>query len=170
MTRKIDGLLARVIPPIRSRETSFKDILGASVEGREVRHRTLDRIARELRSEFAREEEERLLPKAESNREPAVPIDPDVSALSTSPSPEARSRAAVELVRRIETFLGSDRPALALTVEGALQARVEVERTGRKQVALRIRGSRRPPRAEDVERIREELRARGIRLSSLDVS
>jgi hypothetical protein len=57
-----------------------------------------------------------------------------------------------------------------LTVEGALRARVEVERTGRREVSLRIRGAGRPPRTEDVERIREELRARGIGLSSLDVA
>ncbi len=80
-----------------------------------------------------------------------------------------RAQAAVALVERIELFVKSQRPALALTVGGGVDARVEVERTGPNQVALRLTGRKGPPSPEDVARIGEELRARGLKVSSLAV-
>lgn len=81
----------------------------------------------------------------------------------------ARAQATIALVQRIETFVRSQRPALALTVAGALNLKVEVERTGRNEIALRVQGSKGPPPAEDVARIREAILARGLKLSSLSV-
>ncbi len=82
---------------------------------------------------------------------------------------EARAQAAVALVERIELFVKSQRPALALTVGGGIDARVEVERTGPNEVALRLTGRKGPPSPEDVARIGEELRARGLKVSRLAV-
>ena len=81
----------------------------------------------------------------------------------------ARAQAALALVERIETFVKSQRPAIALTVGGALNVRVEVERTGRNEVALKVQGKRGPPPPEDVARIREAISARGLKLSSLSL-
>ncbi len=83
---------------------------------------------------------------------------------------ELKAKAAVALVERIETFVRSQRPALALTVGGGLDARVEVERTGRNEVALKITGTRGPPSPEDLTRIRDEMQARGLRLSAISVA
>ncbi len=95
---------------------------------------------------------------------------PQAGAAPGQLSPALKAQAAVELVRRIEVFLKTDRPALALTVAGALSARVEVERTGKGEVALRIQGMKGPPPAEDIARIRDELRSRGLKVSSLSVA
>ncbi|MGA9522623.1 MAG: hypothetical protein WBV82_14245, partial [Myxococcaceae bacterium] len=92
------------------------------------------------------------------------------AATSQPPSPALKAQAAVELVRRIEVFMKTDRPALALTLSGAISAKVEVERTGKGEVALRIQGTRGPPPPEDVARIREELLRRGLKVSSLSVA
>ena len=83
---------------------------------------------------------------------------------------ELKAKATVALVERIETFVKSQRPGLALTVGGGLDARVEVERTGRNEVALRISGTKGPPSPEDLTRIRDEMQARGLRLSSIHVT
>jgi hypothetical protein len=77
--------------------------------------------------------------------------------------------AAMALVERITAFIRSGRPALELTLGGAIDAQVEVERTGRNQVALQIRGRNGPPAPEDLSRIRDALAERGLKLSSLSV-
>jgi hypothetical protein len=81
--------------------------------------------------------------------------------------PASRAEAALELIERIEVFVKSQRPALSLSLRGDLDATVEVERTGPREVALRIQGRRGPPPAEDLARLREALEARGLRLRSL---
>lgn len=84
-----------------------------------------------------------------------------------APSPGARAESALALIERIEVFVKSQRPALSLSLRGALDATVEVERTGPREVALRIQGRNGPLPAEDVARLREALEARGLRLRSL---
>lgn len=81
----------------------------------------------------------------------------------------AKAKAAMALVERIEAFVKSSRPALAVTLGGALNARVEVERTGPGEVALKIQGTRGPPPADDLARIRDAVRAKGLKLSSISV-
>lgn len=83
---------------------------------------------------------------------------------------QSKAQAAAALVARIETFLKSNRPALAVTLGGAINARVEVERTGPGEVSLKVQGTRGPPPPEDLARIREAVRARGLKLSSLSVT
>ncbi|NMO21415.1 hypothetical protein HPC49_45635 [Pyxidicoccus fallax] len=84
-------------------------------------------------------------------------------------APASRAEAALELIERIEVFVKSQRPALSLNLRGGLDATVEVERTGPREVALRIQGRHGPLPAEDVARLREGLEARGLRLRSLRV-
>ena len=71
------------------------------------------------------------------------------------------------LADRIELFLHASRPALSMRVGGALQAEVQIERTGARKVALSIHGGRVSER--DLAALRRELEARGLELSRLEV-
>ncbi len=83
-----------------------------------------------------------------------------------TPSPELRVQAALELIEQIEVFVKSQRPALAMQLGGALDATVEVERTGAREVALRIQGRRGRLLQKDLMRIRDALAERGLKLSA----
>ncbi|WP_342381457.1 hypothetical protein NVS55_17585 [Myxococcus stipitatus] len=79
----------------------------------------------------------------------------------------SRAESAVELIERIEVFVKSQRPAMSMSVRGTLNATVEVERTGPREVVLRIQGRTGPVPTEDVARLRDALEARGLRLRAL---
>lgn len=78
-----------------------------------------------------------------------------------------RAEAALALIERIDVFVKSQRPALSMSLRGHLDATVEVERTGPREVALRIQGRRGPVAAEELGRLRDALEARGLKLSAL---
>ncbi|ATB26681.1 hypothetical protein [Melittangium boletus] len=80
---------------------------------------------------------------------------------------EPRVQATLELIEKIDLFVKSQRPALAMRLGGALDATVEVERTGTREVALRIQGRRGPLAPGELTRIREALASRGLSLSAL---
>lgn len=82
-------------------------------------------------------------------------------------NPEARVQATLELIEKLEVFVKSQRPALAMRLGGALDATVEVERTGEREVALRIQGHRGGLPQKELVRIREALAERGLKLSAL---
>ncbi len=84
-------------------------------------------------------------------------------------TPEAKAAQAVALIEKIERFVKSQRPGLALTLNNSLGAHVEIERIGPKEIALKLVGKNGPPTPEAVSRIREELRARGLRVGALSV-
>ena len=96
---------------------------------------------------------------------PAAQVAPKVEA-----PPEAKAAQAVALIERIELFVRSQRPGLALTLNNSLGAHVEIERMGPKEIALKLVGHRGPPTAEAVSRIRDELRARGLKIGALSVA
>lgn len=79
---------------------------------------------------------------------------------------QADPTSAIELVERIELFVRSSRPGLALDLQGPF-ARVEVERTGKGQVALTVQGRGGPPDVAALRRLRDELQLRGIEVSAL---
>jgi len=82
---------------------------------------------------------------------------------------ETRALHALRLIRKIDGFVKSQRPALSLTLNDSLAARVEIERVGPGQVALRVVGHRGPPSPEAVTRIREEMEAKGLKIAVLAV-
>jgi hypothetical protein len=94
-----------------------------------------------------------------------APVQPDPERAP----PASRVESALRLVERIEVFLRSGRPQLELSVGGALGAEVLLERTGPGEVAVTIRGRRGPPPPAELSRVREHLRARGLKLSSLSL-
>jgi hypothetical protein len=89
------------------------------------------------------------------------------TASTEAPGAQVQVRAAMELIEKIELFVRSQRPALRLSLGGALAATVEVERTGPREVSLRIQGRDGPLAQQELTRIREGLEARGLRLRSL---
>jgi hypothetical protein len=84
---------------------------------------------------------------------------------------QARAEQAFALIERIELFVKSaQRPALALTLNNSLGARVEIERVGPREVALKLVGQHGPPAPDAVSRIRDELVARGLKVAALSVA
>jgi len=82
-----------------------------------------------------------------------------------------RAAQAVELIEKIETFMKDSRtPSIALTLNNSLGAKVEIERVGPREVALKVIGHKGPPRAEDIGRIRDEMAAHGLKVSALSVA
>jgi hypothetical protein len=137
--------------------------------GEKLDARQIDLICKELLSGAAND--------AQAERAPGVPPPPHVEPLKPGPPFEgdvvrlaaARARAALERARRIELFLGANGPALELPLNDVLGARVHIERIGLNEVALVLKGDKGPPRAEAVGRIRESLRARGIKIGALTI-
>ncbi|RYZ36426.1 MAG: hypothetical protein EOO71_31920 [Myxococcaceae bacterium] len=156
----------------------------AQAEGREqTQHRASELIARELDRAFRAEP--RPAPSLASTparaREDSL-TGSDSRTASTesrsvasgvpegagpSDSPVAQVESTLALIEKIEVFVKSQRPALGLSLRGSLEATVEVERTGPREVALRIQGRHGPLPTEDVTRLRDALEARGLRLSVL---
>lgn len=93
-----------------------------------------------------------------------------VAAKPDATPPEAKAAQAVALIERIEVFVRSQRPGLALTLNNSLGASAEIERVGPKEIALKLVGHRGPPTAEAVSRIRDELHARGLKVVALSVA
>lgn len=83
---------------------------------------------------------------------------------------EVRANQAAALIERIDTFVRSQRPALALTLNNSLGARVEIEKLGPGRIALRLIGQNGPPNADTINRIRDELTARGLKVGALSVA
>jgi len=125
--------------------------------------RILDFITRELEQDPP--PKQRPLEVATAHHRPAP-----VSAKAPTANPEASAAQAVALIEKIEVFVKSQRPGLALTLNNSLGAHVEIERIGPKEIALKLVGHRGPPTAEAVSRIREELRARGLKVGALSVA
>jgi hypothetical protein len=155
-----------------------------AVSQERTEHRVSELISRELAREFQAEP-----PPAPASR--AAPSFPEPSRGATAteghvltgearltisgasaapteaPTEQPQVQAAMELIEKIELFVRSQRPALRLSLGGALAATVEVERTGPREVALRIQGRAGPLAHEELARIRDGLEARGLRLRSL---
>ncbi|WNG38125.1 hypothetical protein F0U61_33960 [Archangium violaceum] len=150
----------------------------------QVRQRVTDLIARELVREPRSEPVAPRPPPPSLTQEPLPPMPPveatsatggaspgGASARGVEPqNPEVRVQATLELIEKIEVFVKSQRPALAMRLGGALNATVEVERTGEREVALRIQGRRGPLPQKELARIRDALAERGLKLSAFHSS
>lgn len=161
--------------------TTRTEAQGVSQERTE--HRVSELISRELERDFHAAPAPASTARSVAPPEPVRPTAPPegpvltgearltVSAAGTAasqaPSAQLQAQAAMELIEKIELFVRSQRPALRLSLGGALAATVEVERTGPREVSLRIQGRGGPLAREELTRIREGLEARGLRLRSL---
>ena len=132
-----------------------------TVAQEKTEHRLSELISRELAREFRGQPSppppaHTAPPPTEPSRGPA-PVEgpPTVGeprlagsaagmAPPEAPNPELRVEATLQLIEKIEIFVQSQRPALRMSLGGALSATVEVERTGPREVALRIQGRHGP--------------------------
>ncbi len=80
---------------------------------------------------------------------------------------EERVDRAMALVERIDRFVRSGRPALALTLRGGLPGRLELQRVGPGVISLRL-SSPRPPAPSELGELRQALEARGLSVQSLE--
>jgi hypothetical protein len=126
--------------------------------------RVVDLIANELVTSMTP-------PPAQAEANNVVPINAYAAGAQQerSADPKTRSEQATALIEKIETFVKSQRPALALTLNNSLGLKVEIERLGPKEVALRLVGHRGPPTPDTVARIREEITARGLKVGALSI-
>jgi hypothetical protein len=162
--------------------TTRTEAQGVSQERTE--HRVSELISRELAREFHSEPAPPSTARAAASlaepfRQPAPSEGPVLTgearltisaagaAAPQAPSAQVQAQAAMALIEKIELFVRSQRPALRLSLGGPLAATVEVERTGPREVSLRIQGRGGPLAQEELTRIRDGLEARGLRLRSL---
>jgi hypothetical protein len=80
---------------------------------------------------------------------------------------EGRIERALALVERIERFVRSGRPSLAVTLRGGVAGELEVQRVARGAIALRL-SSPHPPSANELGELRRALEARGLSVRSLE--
>ena len=175
--------LGQVRQRLHTEAHRLKDVRGDSLQVN--RERVEQRAAELVTRELARELQLEAAPRAPMPRPAPEPTTASaVEALAVvgasrggapaggaapaeAPGSDARAQAALALIEKIDVFMKSQRPALSLRLGGALEATVEVERTGAREVALRIQGHRGPVPAGQLEHIREALASRGLRLSRL---
>ncbi|MEW6433099.1 MAG: hypothetical protein AB1730_16470 [Myxococcota bacterium] len=149
----------------RSESRSVETLASAAEK---VDARVLALIVKELESAF--EGEPPHVGRAANGDGQATPFRAEAPPPVKAAGPPARAEQAVALIERIETFVRSSRPALALTLNNSLGARVEIERLGPGRIALKLIGRQGPPSPDAVSRIREELRARGLQVGALSVA
>ncbi len=130
------------------------------------RHDAVDAMFRELVNEFGK------VPEPTARPVPTSPLGEAATAAAPTAKQVADNRAvqAVRLIEKIDIFVRTQRPALALTLNNSLGARVEIERVGDGRVALRLVGHGGPPSPEAVSRIRDEMEARGLKIAVLAVA
>ncbi len=140
-------------------------------QAQRVDRRVLGLILQELEAAFDRDPPR--VERAANTEGKPVPFRSEAPPSLPPPppaAPPARAEQAMALIERIETFVRSSRPALAVTLNNSLGARVEIERLGPGRIAIKLVGQRGPPSADTVSRIREELRARGLSVAALSVA
>ena len=98
---------------------------------------------------------------------PGVPPAPAVLTGAAFFGAEGRIERALALVERIERFVRSGRPSLALTLRGAFPGQLEVERVAPNAVSLRL-SSPRPPSTSELGDLRQALETRGLSVRSLE--
>lgn len=98
-----------------------------------------------------------------------TPVSGGASATTAAPhlASEGRIERALALVERIERFVRSGRPSLALTLRGSVAGELEVQRVARGAITLRL-SSPRPPSASELGELRQALEARGLSVRSFE--
>ena len=79
----------------------------------------------------------------------------------------ARVARALALVERVEHFVRSGRPSLALTLRGGLTGRMELQRVAPGTISIRLASSQLPP-ASELDALRQALEARGLSVRALE--
>lgn len=107
---------------------------------------------------------EPVSPRAESA---ASGVGPSGETTAPAPVDGGRVERALALVERIERFVRSGRPSLALTLRGGLPGRLELQRVSPGAISIRL-SSTRPPSPAELSVLRQALEARGLSVRSLE--
>jgi hypothetical protein len=173
------GLARREMDRAARQRLSDGQTASARATGR-LEARTADLLRAALRTEEAVRTEHafRVAPAAAGPFTPGtgepppvgtgVQAAPGLGVSAAVPGSEGRAERALALVERIERFVRSGRPSLALTLGGSSPGRLEVHRVARGAVSLRL-SSARPPPASELRDLRQALEARGLSVRSLEV-
>lgn len=134
-----------------------------------VEGRVLDLIVNELAHEFRLPVANDLVATQPMTRaEIANVLGGPIKEQSVQNVPRVEDIAA--LVDQIRVFMKNNRPAMAVSVGGTLNAHVEIEKTGPKLVALKVIGRGALPKTYDINKIREGLAEKGIKVSVVEVA
>ncbi len=155
---RLRGVRAEGLDAADATGTVRSDDLGG--QGQRADERLIELIVRELTVEASRPGAPG--PSALGGPPPPTPREPAV--------PQGRAQQVAALIETIERFVRSQRPGLALTLHDGFAARVELERIGPREVAVKLIGRHGPPAPEAVSRVRDELRARGLKVGALSVA
>jgi hypothetical protein len=112
----------------------------------------------------------RALPERSPPAEQLPPTTPRAVAGPSGPkepSVSSRSEAMMDLVEKIEVFVKSQRPALALTLRGPAAGKVELERVGPRQISVKLTGSPQATRGLSSQELQGALSNRGLTLTRL---
>lgn len=163
------------------------DRLEATAEGTRHQRRELESERgqalerRELRVDVAEKRAvpsgaDRERPRGEERAEPSgQPLPTTATSGQVAPAapptpPEGVNLAsALELVERIDAFVRSQRPGLALTVKGALEGRVEIERVGQNEVSVTLKTHSGAASLTEMARVRDALAERGLKIRQLRI-
>jgi hypothetical protein len=153
---------------------------GLALDETLIRHRTEELTVQEwvaqVATRAARASDEALtdpsVPVFDGHLAAQTALTPQAPAVVRTPTPlpAASSSLAHQLVVHVEALLKRSRPTLALTMRGGLNGRVEIEKTGPAMVAVKITTENELPAPEELGRIRDEIRRRGLKLSALSLS
>lgn len=137
----------------------------------DLRDRLFEALERQSASIDSREPKRSEEPVAST---PAVeqPGAVEQTGPTAPPREPSRSEAVMAMVEKIELVLRSQAPGLALELNGAAAAHLEVTRTGPKEITilLRARGaSERRELERSCETLRTALAGRGVRVRSLEI-
>ena len=176
---EVRGQARREMDASARRRVDDGRVATAQASGR-LEERTADLLRRALRTEEAARSEHpaRTLaappgtsgpgaPEALSTAAGTEPIAAGAGASGPTAVSQGRVERALALVERIEHFVRSGRPSLALTLRGRVAGRLEVQRVGPGAIALRLASSR-PPSERELGELRQALEARGLSVRSLE--
>jgi len=96
-----------------------------------------------------------------------APVAATAGAVRAGTDGAERVERALALVERIERFVRSGRPSLALTLRGGLAGRLELQRVAPGAISIRLASARPPPDSE-LSALRQALEARGLSVRSLE--
>jgi hypothetical protein len=109
--------------------------------------------------------------EAEGARPAGTPPTP-ATAEAGPTAPAARAEEVAALVERIEAAVKNGQPTLSLSLGAGAAAAVEIARTAKGEVSIRIaaRGEARSKLLAQANELKEALTARGLKVRSLDIS
>jgi hypothetical protein len=132
-----------------------------------TRKRAIELIGSALKNDADGDDRPKNINLTQNQTPPMQPLQTPATKMETATNLKAEQ--ALALIEKIEVFVKSQRPSMALTLNNSLGTKVEIERVGPKQIALKLLGQKGPVSVETVSRIKDELARRGLTVTSFRV-